>query len=85
MGARIVNEADNAIHITELEEGQVAQIVSWTTTEYLGLVVVRFQDSLVEVGGKNQWVGLLKNAGQITCLQVCRVRVLPKGTTIELT
>ena len=66
------------IQVKDLKEGDVAVITHWDgITRYVGLVVIRYRDSLHAVGEQSNWPNIPEDHN-------CRVRVLPKGTLLEV-
>lgn len=73
------------IHVSELKDGDVAVIVSWTNDLYIGIVVQRHDKNLISIGCDSgcSWPGLLdiKKDKHLNC----KVKLLPPGTEIVLT
>ena len=77
---------DVGIHVLQMQDGDIAEILSWSnTTIQNGVIVQRFNNALVALG-KNSgdcWSGLFTNKGNMVSSN-CRVRILPKGTQLKV-
>jgi len=79
---KIVSEPANDVQVGEMKCGQIAIIVRWSLSIYVGRIVQRYENKLVTLGedAEKSWScfeSLEKNSK-------LRVRILPKGTIIEL-
>lgn len=80
---KIIEEPkSDGIPVDELQEGQVAVITAWSCTNYIGRIVQRYQKDLIELGAGGGWGSLFE--GGCNSKKLCRVRVLPPGTKLEL-
>lgn len=83
MSVRIVERGDGTIHIDDLEDGQLAEIVEWKLDhDIAGETVHRCGVSLIRVG-ERAGVAYLTFFDTPTD-SLCRVRVLPNGTRLEV-
>ena len=84
MNIVVVSEGNNDIHLTEMKDGQLAMITSWTYNQAIGNIVHRYGNILVRIGkpSGSAWTSI----DQITRDKnpLCRVRILPVGTTLRL-
>lgn len=82
---KIISEpTPEGIPIDQLSEGQLGVIVEWNTSpHYKGRVVQRFGSHLISVGMASGygWPDFFRDKHLFEKL---RVRVLPKGTVIEI-
>ena len=78
---KILNSPLDDIEARNLKEGQVAVITQWPV-DYRGLIIIRNGNMLIEVGGIHAWDGVTEST--IIDHTQFRVRVLPKGTRIEV-
>ena len=68
------------VHPSEMKDGQIGVIVEWAGSCYLGEVVQRYGDELIVLNKpEGQAWGTLNVANN------CKVRILPNGTTLEIT
>lgn len=53
----VERDQPNLIHVSEMEEGDLATIVNWTcyAQNYIGCVVQRFRDHLITIGEDDSW------------------------------
>lgn len=77
---RLVNETpDDSIPVSDLMQGQVAEIVRCQNMSFVGLLVKRTAtESLESLGGTLYWTHCAEYGGGF------RVRVLPNGTLIRI-
>lgn len=92
---KVVTENPPGISVQAMCDGDVAIITQWGTvpdhtTDHVGKVVQRYNDSLIVLGqtaGKS-WPGLFKPFEVQVSIDIswddCRVRVLDKGTILEI-
>jgi len=68
--------------VYNMKDGQIAEIVQWSYGEAIGKIVQRYGKILIVLGGE-------KGKAFTTVLdeirENCRVRILPGGTTLEIT
>lgn len=81
--ARLVKAIDVDVCIQDMQDGQVAIITQWTNRDYIGRIVQRYNDALITIGGTwgDSFTGLFTGGKRN---EDCKVRILPKGTQIEL-
>jgi hypothetical protein len=82
--ARVISDAESDICVNYMKDGDVAVITKWSFGEHVGKVVQRYDNKLIIIGNdKDNCFDLIfhntpeQNAN-------CCVRILPKGTHIEL-
>lgn len=83
--ARVINCASTDICVKFMLDGQVGIITNWEDSpQYVGRIVQRHGDDLITINAPkgNSWPRLFHNEMD---MPECRVRILPKGTKIELT
>lgn len=72
-------------HLTNMKDGDVAEIVNWFCDEEPGTIVQRYGDALIIIGGRS---GLcypkLFTVEDTRRLLTCKVTILPPGSTIML-
>ena len=80
---KVTNSPDNSIHVLDMEDGQVAEILS-DSRPYSGVVVQRYKERLIALGKHSGegWPNLFE-AKRENILDF-RVRILPKGTTLTI-
>jgi len=89
MGLQLVEkpEKDDTISFRNMKVGQVAKIVVWGEyTDYVGCVIIRTNSSiamLVALDGGSHWTADILISTDYPCINH-RVRVLPKGTLLEV-
>jgi hypothetical protein len=83
MPVKLLKEASSGIHVSLMEDGDIAIITQWgTSSEHVGTVVQKHKSDLIALG-KTQgysWSNLFTEIVEAEC----RVRILPKGTTFIL-
>lgn len=71
------------IPVTDMTDGQIAVVTQWTDDAYIGEIVQRFGLYLLQIGG-----GINEGWGEFFLISRnrpdCRVRILPKGTKLEI-
>lgn len=76
------------IHVSDMKDGAIAEITSWSSGQgrYLGIVVQRWGDDLIELGAprRSGWPNLFKGNINKKDYPECQVRILPPGTTLEI-
>lgn len=77
---KIIEEKSGDIPASELKDGQIAVITKWLNNDYVGLVVQRCDNNLVNLG--RPYTECWSSAHSIP--DTCRVRVLPAGTKLEI-
>jgi len=75
---KIISEPTNDIHVSEMKDGDVAVIVKWPTTAYIGSVIQMHRTKLTQIGGIQEW-SPIPSPGAIA-----NVRLLPPGTTFKI-
>ena len=79
---KILSEPSNEIHLNELNNGQIAIITRWPSLNYKNRIVQRQDNQLISLGMKDNWPTIFLN--KTDALDECFVRILPKGTVIEI-
>jgi len=77
---KILNETTNDIYVGELKDGEIGVITVWGRHySYVGKIIQRYGDCLVVLGEQSGdgWSSTPKDNN-------CRVRILPKGTKLEI-
>ena len=74
---KILEEKSTDIHVSEMKDGEIGIITDWTLVTHIGKVIQRHKDILIELGSPTCWSGISKDPS-------CRVRILPKGTKLEI-
>jgi hypothetical protein len=80
---KIIEEPSSAVHVSLMRDGDIATIVSWPHKHYSGRIVQRYRNILITIGeDSGQGLGsLFDSKGDLTN---CLVRILPKGTKLEI-
>jgi hypothetical protein len=83
---RILNETTQEISVKDLKDGEIAIITEWSASGYVGQIVQRYGDHLVALGSSHgsSWSEFFNRDFSTRPLDSCKVRVLPKGTQIEI-
>ena len=79
---KIHTEATTDICVNEMKDGDVAVITKWESYyKNVGTIVQRYQSIIIALGQDSGscWTSVLN-----TVHPDCRVRILPKGTLIEV-
>ena len=73
----------SGIHVNDMEDGQIAEIVSWTSHDYKGRIVQRYRDTLLTVGERSDhgWEGYFRGGRFHTN---CHVRLLEPEETLTI-
>ena len=84
MALRIKKSIDGRVHVSEMKDGDIAEIVEWTVGRYTGRIVQRYGDVLITLGmdENESFEDVLK--GKDLSNNSCLVRILPKGTEFIL-
>lgn len=81
---RIVSPISSGIRVYEMNDGDIAEIISWPSglEKHVGNIVQRSGNDLVRLGETkaNSWLNFFANEDY----SVCQVRILPPGTRIEI-
>lgn len=75
---RIINQSPDNICVKDMEVGQTAIITNWSCEEYINLIIIKNTKGLHAIGQNKYWTDPLPFS------ENCRVRILKKGTQIEL-
>jgi len=82
---KILSEPSQQVSVNQMKDGDIATITDWSscTHLYVGRIVQRLGSSLITLGQGNgsRWDGLFDDSNVDAH---CQVRILPKGTVIEL-
>lgn len=83
---KILSEPCGDIPAMDLKEGEIAVITNWSITahEHVGAIVKRYRYDLIKLSGADTWTGFYSGDKTTPNMSKCRVRILPKGTVIEL-
>jgi hypothetical protein len=83
---RILNETAQEIPVQDIEDGEIAVITQWSAFGHIGRIVQRYGDHLVALGSSHgsSWSEFFNRDFSTRPLDSCKVRVLPKGTQIEI-
>lgn len=83
MSVKILNHESHDMPVVDLPQRTLAVITQWDGTSYEGKVVIRHENSLIEVGGKagSYWNDIIPHYRD---RQDLRVRLLPVGTKFEI-
>jgi len=67
----------------DMKDGDVAEIVAWSTTKYIGDIVQRYGCFLIAIGYAHGW-GRVFGYDHKRCIlsDGCRVRLLKEGETL---
>jgi len=80
---KVINEVSKDVHLSKMQNGDIAVITSWHNgnTDYNGWVVQRTNSIVFQLGGIGDW-----NWNSLTekTHPECKVRILPKGTTLQV-
>lgn len=82
---KVLNEIACDIRVSDMKDGQIGIITKWGGQESpIGRVVQRFYDSIITLGrdGNQSWQDICEEKGDD--FEDCRVRILPKGTKLEI-
>lgn len=74
---------DNTISVLDMKDGDIAIIVDWSSRDHLGKIVQRYKDNLITVGKHSGegWSSFFLTTDESPKR---RVRILPKGTLLEI-
>jgi hypothetical protein len=83
---RILKETLQEIPIKDLKDGEIAVVTQWPVPHYIGLIVQRYGDYLITLGSahSSSWAKFFIKDFSTGQFDDCKVRVLPKGTQIEI-
>ncbi len=80
--AKLAKEIPADVPVREMKDGDVAVITKWAELDYSGRIVQRAGDVIIYIGtacGEHNHTFNI-----VSAYDDCRVRILPKGTLIEL-
>jgi len=84
---QLVDGPQRDVNVTLMSDGQIAIIVKWgcNSTDHIGDIVQRWGNHLIRLGEKDikSWPSLFSSLST-SPLTGCEVRILPKGTLIEV-
>jgi hypothetical protein len=82
---KIISEPAQDICAMNLKPGEIAVITNWSIaqSENIGTIVKRHKSDLIKLNGSDLWSDFFLD-GVTAVRNKCRVRVLPKGTVIEI-
>lgn len=82
--AKVISDAERDICVNYMKDGDVAVITNWSFGEHVGEVVQRYDNKVIIIGSDkdNSFDAIFCNTPEQN--KNCRVRILPKGTHIEL-
>lgn len=80
---KIVQEPPVDVHVKDMMDGQMAVITSWSIPNYVGTIVQRVGENLISIGADSKYVWYQASWPHGVDKE-CRVRILSKGTVIEL-
>ena len=74
------NKPDGTIHVDEMKDGDIAEIVSWAPPERIGQLVLRAGEAMIYFGilGTESHPNFFKSPTEASA----RVRILPPGTEL---
>lgn len=79
---KIVNEQQRGIPTCEMKDGDIGIIIQWgenIKSESIGVIVQRYEDELIAIGkDRGESYSIIPNGKEF------RVRILPKGTLLEI-
>ena len=82
---KLVKHKDDSIPVMEMNDGQLAVIVQWDNdSNYNGIIVQRWRDHLIILGGKDGWGNLFVSGNAYAINSKCRVRILQPGELLEV-
>jgi hypothetical protein len=83
---RILKETLQEIPIKDLKDGEIAVVTQWSVPHYIGLIVQRYDVHLITLGSASSkgWTEFFIKDFSTGQFYNCKVRVLPKGTQIEI-
>jgi uncharacterized protein (DUF2147 family) len=83
---KILKETTQEILVKDLKDGEIAVVTQWFVPHYIGLLVQRYGDHLVTLGSASSkgWTEFFIKDFSTGQFYNCKVRVLPKGTQIEI-
>ena len=81
---KLISQTQSDIHVKQMLDGQIAVIINWSYREYIGRIVQRFGNHLINLGHteSNSWPELFLPDSQLP--KTCRVFILPPGTKLEI-
>lgn len=79
---KLLEQITDDVCVNDMKDGDIGIITEWSISGYTGRVIQRYKDILITLG---------KNSGQAFTSVInsdisykCMVRVLPKGTKLEI-
>lgn len=81
--AKLVRFNEETVSLSEMADGDVAEIIKWHDNREVGKIIQRFGDTIIFIGEPhgNSYPNLLSWEDVD---EECRVRILPPGTLIIL-
>lgn len=82
MGVKLNKETSDVIHVSQMKDGQIAEIISGVSENNMGTVVKRHKDNLFSISRKDTWSDIFSwNLPSYSF----KVRILKNGETLTIT
>ena len=77
---KIISTPSNTIPVSDMKNGQIAIIRAWPVSLYIGNVVQKNEDRIIELGSENHW----NIDSCMTNEKLFQVEILLPGTQLEI-
>jgi hypothetical protein len=90
MGIKLQSRDNNhIIHVTDMKDGDIAEIINWSYSSVIGVIVQRYKDVIIRIGVHSQhsWPSLFipRTSPDSGVPECCKVRLLEEGEILEIT
>lgn len=79
---KILERVMEGVSIKEMKDGDIGEIVSWTGSDKIGLIVQRYKNILITLGSGSG--SAFPSPFESVKIEELRVRILKKGTKLEI-
>jgi hypothetical protein len=82
---KILEETTPSIPLLDMQDGQIAVITDWTSSQYVDQIVQRWNNHLIRLGAPagSSWPDIFRRRYEEVSPRN-RVRILPPGTKLEV-
>lgn len=81
MGVKLNKETSDVIHVSQMKEGKLYEVINWEYPTILGSVVQRIKDDAIIIGTRDKIIAIDRE----TIPKNNKVRILKNGETLTIT